>query len=160
GSMPQKFIQLMLGNLKPGVARNWFKHIRALCQFAVSVEMIESDPTQAIKRPKAKTQRRRAWTDAEVAQFEAAHPIGSRARLGFALGLYTVQRLGDVIRMGRQHIQNGTLSVRQNKTGTPLSLPVRQELQAIIDATPSEHLTFLVKDAGKPFGPTEYSGQF
>jgi integrase len=160
GSMPPKFIQLMLTSLAPGVARNWFKHIRALCQFAVAAGLIETDPTQSIKRPKAKTERRRAWTDAEVAQFEARHPVGSKARLGFALGLYTMQRCGDVVRMGRQHVANGVLSVRQNKTGTALSLPVRSELQTVIDATQNEHLTFLVKDAGKPYTAGEFSTQF
>jgi integrase len=91
--------------MKPHAARNYFKAIRALCH--VSVEMIESDPTQGIKRPKAKTEHRRPWTDSEVEQYERAHPVGSKARLALALGLYTVQRLGDVIRMGRQHIGNG-----------------------------------------------------
>jgi len=67
-----------------------------------------------------------------------------------------------VIRMGRQHIHNGWLDVKQQKTGTELSLPIFKvpELLAIIDATPSEHLTFLTKDSGKPYGPTEFSGQF
>jgi integrase len=160
GAMPPKFIALMLSSMKPHAARNYFKAIRALCQFAVSVEMIESDPTQGIKRPKAKTEHRRPWTDSEVEQYERAHPIGSKARLGFALGLYTVQRLGDVIRMGRQHIHDGELMVRQNKTGTSLSLPVVPELRAIIDATPGEHLTFLVKKTGRPYCGTEFSGQF
>ena len=160
GAMPPKFIALMLSSMKPHAARNYFKAIRALCQFAVSVEMIESDPTQGIKRPKAKTEHRRSWTDSEVEQYERAHPIGSKARLGFALGLYTVQRLGDVIRMGRQHIHDGGLMVRQNKTGTSLSLPVVPELRAIIDATPGEHLTFLVKKTGRPYCGTEFSGQF
>jgi integrase len=160
GAMPPKFIALMLSSMKPHAARNYFKAIRALCQFAVSVEMIESDPTQGIKRPKAKTEHRRPWTDSEVEQYERAHPIGSKARLGFALGLYTVQRLGDVIRMGRQHIHDGELMVRQNKTGTSLSLPVVPELRAIIDATPGEHLTFLVKKTSRPYCGTEFSGQF
>jgi integrase len=73
-----------------------------------------------------------------------------------------VQRLGDVIRMGRQHIHNGWLDVKQQKTGTALSLPIFKvpELLAVIDATPSGHLTFLTKDSGKPYGPTEFSGQF
>ena len=160
GAMPPKFIALMLSSMKPHAARNYFKAIRALCQFAVSVEMIESDPTQGIKRPKAKTEHRRPWTDSEVEQYERAHPIGSKARLGFALGLYTVQRLGDVIRLGPQHIHNGFLTVRQNKTGTELTLPVVPELRAIIDATPGEHLTFLVKKTGRPYCGTEFSGQF
>jgi hypothetical protein len=66
GSMPPKFIALMLQNLKPGVGRNWFKHIRALCQFAVSVEMIESDPIGLMprsrsSRPRTRLARRLGW---------------------------------------------------------------------------------------------------
>jgi len=158
--MPPKFISLVLGNLKPHVARNYFKAIRALCQFAVSVGMIESDPTQSVKRPKAKTERRRPWTDAEVAAFEARHPIGSKARLGFALALYSVQRCGDIVTMGPQHVRNGRLSIKQSKTGTVVNIPVRPELQTIIEATPSGHLTYLVKDSGKPYTAGEFSAQF
>jgi integrase len=159
-SVPPKFIQAMLAKMPGHPARNWFKAIRSLCQFAVDHGMIEVDPTQAVRRPKAKSERRRAWTDAEVAQFEATHPIGSTARLGFALGLYSVQRLGDVIGMGPQHIHKGRLEIRQHKTGTAVSVPVRPELQAIIDATPSGHLTFLTKTTGRPFGASEFSQQF
>ena len=54
--------------------------------------------------------------------------------------------------MGRQHIdKNGAIHVRQFKTGVALTIPVHQDLQAIIDATPSEHLTFLTTEFGKPF---------
>jgi integrase len=93
-------------------------------------------------------------------QFEAAHPIGSKARLALGLGLYTAQRLGDVVGMGRQHIHNGELSLRQNKTGTSLSLPILPELRAILDATPNGNITFLTKDSGKPFAAGELSTQF
>ena len=31
----------------------------------------------------------RAWEDADIAVFEAAHPVGSRARLALALLLFT-----------------------------------------------------------------------
>jgi integrase len=81
------------------------------------------------------------------------------ARLGFALALNTCQRSSDLIEMGRQHlgvaIIDGVrvpgISVRQHKTGTRLMIPVDPELQAIIDATPSGNLTFLVSERGKPF---------
>ena len=53
----------------------------------------------------------------EIAQFENCHPIGSRARLALALLLYTAQRRSDVIRMGRQHVRDGVVHVRQQKTG-------------------------------------------
>jgi integrase len=53
--------------------------------------------------------------------------------------------------MGRQHVHEGVLSVRQNKTGVALKIPVHPELRATLDATPSEHLTFLTTAAGRPF---------
>jgi hypothetical protein len=46
-------------------------------------------------------------------------------RVGLALLLYTVKRRGDVVRMGCQHVRDGMNAVRQNKTGTMLSIAIR-----------------------------------
>ena len=63
-----------------------------------------------------------------------------------------MQRRGDIVKLGRQHVQNGILSLRQQKTGAPVDIPILPELQVAIDAMPkSGHLTFLVTDYGKPF---------
>ena len=62
--------------------------------------------------------------------------------------------------MGRQHIRNGTLSLKQQKTGTALLLPVHPSLQAVLDATPSEHLTFLTTRDGAPFSPAGFTNWF
>src|SRR5260370_724840 len=132
--LPRKFIVHMLDSMKPHAARNWLKAIRALMQYCVAHEMIGDDPTLGIKTPTPKSDGHHTWTDEEIAQFESAHPIGSKARLALALGLYTAQRRGDVVRMGRQHIRNGVLHVKQEKTGKPLALPVRPELQAVLEA--------------------------
>ena len=48
--------------------------------------------------------------------------------------------------MGRQHIRDGVLSVHQQKTGALLAIPVTPPLAAVLDATPSDNLTFLVTD--------------
>ena len=53
--------------------------------------------------------------------------------------------------MGRQHIRDGVLTVKQQKTGKPLAIPVHPELRTVLDATASEHLTFLVTATGKPY---------
>ena len=158
--MPSKFIALVLSTKKAHAARNWMKAIRGLCQFAVAVEMIEADPTRDVKLPKAKTKGHRAWTESEIEQFESAHPIGSKARLAFALGLYTIQRAGDVIKLGRGHVRNGMIVLRQSKTGAPLTLPIRAELQHIIDATPSGQMTFLVTGIGRQFRGNTFSTMF
>jgi integrase len=67
-----------------------------------------------------------------------------------ALMLFTGQRRGDIVHMGRQHVRNGAIEVRQHKTGTVLTIPVHADLQKIIEAMPAHHLTFLTTSQ-KPF---------
>src|SRR5262249_43575220 len=111
-----------------------------------------------------KTKHHRPWTDAELEQYERAHPIGSKARLAYALGLYTIQRAGDVCRMGLGHIRKGDdgpeLMVEQEKTGVRLALPIMSERQAVLDASPSGPMTFLVTQAGRQWGRVSFSNQF
>jgi len=158
--LPPKFIALTLSQMKPHAARNWIKALRGLMQFAVRLELCESDPTQGVKLPRVKSDGFHTWSETEIAAFEAHHPIGSEARLALALLLFTAQRRGDVIRMGRQHIRDGVLTVRQQKTGTTLAIPVHSNLQAIIDATPGEHLTFLVARGGRQYSGNVLSQKF
>ena len=52
------------------------------------------------------------------------------------------------------------ITVKQEKTGATLAIPVHPHLQAVLDATPSEHLTFLVTATGRPYGPNHFSETF
>jgi integrase len=158
--LPSKFIALTLHKLKPHAARNWLKAIRHLMAFAVSVGACQTDPTQGMKIKSPKTDGIYTWSEANIAAYEAAYPVGTKARLALALLLYTAQRRSDVIRIGRQHIANGVLQVRQQKTGALLSIPVHPDLKAAIDATPSDHLTLLTTKTGKPYSPNDFSDQF
>jgi integrase len=158
--LPRKFIVHMLGTMKPHTARNWLKTIRALMQFCIAREMIGEDPTLGIKAKTPRSDGHHTWSEDEIAAFEAHHPIGSKARLALALGLYTLQRRSDVVRMGRQHVRDGWLHVKQQKTGKALALPVRAELQTALDAPPTGHLTFLITKTGKSYEPNDFSEQF
>jgi len=151
--MPKKFIVALLDQMEPFAARNWLKAIRALMHHCVEHELIRENPTQGIKLPTIKSHGHHTWTEDEIAAFEAHHPIGSKALLAFALLLYTAQRRGDVIRMGRQHVRDGVLRLRQQKTGATLAIPVSPALQAAIDAMPGDHLTLLVTKSGKTYAP-------
>src|SRR2546430_70272 len=64
--------------------------------------------------------------------------------------------------MGPQHIRNGLLHVRQQKTGEPLQLPIFLELQTAIDAIPNRdrHLTFLTTKSSRPFSPAGFTNWF
>jgi integrase len=81
------------------------------------------------------------------------HPIGTKARLALALLLYTAQRRSDVIKFGRQHVRDGCIHLRRAKTGKALAIPIHPELQAILDAAPSNDLTILVSELGASFSP-------
>jgi integrase len=172
-AMPPKFIRGLLDKRTPHAARSWLKTLRALCQFCVEAELLKIDPTAGMKLPRVpKSDGHHTWTDAEVAQFEAHHQIGSKARLALALGVFTMQRRSDVVRMGRQHIGTGDvirassvvidrwLSLSQQKTGESVHLPVFPDLQVVLDATPSGHLSFLVTRSGQPYSPNDFSDQF
>src|SRR5262245_53049525 len=158
--LPRKFVLHVLHGMKPHAARNWLKAVRGLMQYCLAHEMIGEDPTLGIKTKVPKSDGHHTWTEDEIRQFVEFHPLGTKARLALALGLYTVQRRGDVVRMGRQHIRDGVLYVQQQKTGKPLELPVRDELRAAIDATPCGHLTFLITKNGKSYGADDFSDQF
>ena len=89
---------------KPDSANLLRRVLRAMMQHAVEIGMRDDDPTRDVKAIKRKSDGYHSWTDAEIAQFEARHPIGTKPRLALALLLYTGQRRSDVVTMGRQHI--------------------------------------------------------
>lgn len=159
-------------------ARNWLKTVRALMQFGISNGALKDDPTFGIKNMSGKTDGFRTWDEDDIAAFEERWPIGTRERLALALLLYTGQRRGDVVRMGRQHVRNEagrgsagrqdkacntrfvSIDVRQQKTGTKLTIPVHPHLKVILDDTPSKHLTFLTTSFGKPFVAAGFTNWF
>lgn len=144
----------------PGTAMNFLVALRALMRHALAVGLRGDDPTAGVHGPKYRSTGFYSWTEDDIAAFEAKHPIGSRARLAFALLLYTAQRRADVVRMGRQHVRDGLIHVRQSKTGATLAIPLHPELRAVLEATPAEHFTFLTTAGGRPFHPDSFTHWF
>lgn len=97
---------------KPGAANGLRMALRVLMKHAIDVGLRADDPTREVRAIRVRTAGHHSWTDDEIAQFERHHAIGSRARLALALLLYTGQRRGDVIRMGRTAHPRG-LAARQ-----------------------------------------------
>jgi integrase len=144
----------------PAAANNLLRMLRLIMKFAVVHGWRRSDPTIGLRALKIRSSGFYAWSEADIAAFEEKHPIGSRARLALALLIYTAQRRSDVVRMGRQHVKNGVLTIRQQKTGALVEIPVLAELKAVIDATTNDHLTFLVTASGKGFSAAGFGNWF
>ncbi len=143
----------------PAAANHLLRTLRAMLRHAVKLGWIPSDPTRDVDRLKERGRGAETWTEQDVAAFEAHWPTGSRPRLALALLLYTGQRRSDVVRMGRQHVREGAIEVRQVKTGTRLFIPLHPELSAMIEAE-TDRLTFLMTEQGRPFTPNGFYMRF
>jgi integrase len=159
-SLPKEFIVALLDTLPPHAALNWLKTFRHFFRWCLARKLVRNDPTFGVKLKTPKSDGHHTWSEDEIAQFEAHHPIGSKPRLALALGLFTAQRRGDVVHIGRQHIKDGVLTVRQQKTGVTLAIPIHPDLAAIIAATPVGHLALLVTQTGKSYGGNDFTDQF
>jgi integrase len=144
----------------PAAANNWLRMVRMLMQFAISEGIRRDDPTSGVRAIRVRTEGFYTWSEEDIAAFETRHSVGSRARLALALLLYTAQRRGDVVRMGRQHIRHGVLAIRQQKTGVTVEIPLHPELIAVLDASAPAHLTFLTTSSGEPFTPAGFTNWF
>src|SRR5262245_353208 len=105
----------MLAKLTPVNQKNWIKTFRLLYKHAISVGLAESEPSQGYKLPKIVMMPYKRWEDADIAQFEAHHPLGTKARLALALLRYTGLRKSDIVRLGPQHIRNGRIQIKTLK---------------------------------------------
>ena len=159
-SLPKEFVVALIDTMTPHEARNWLTAFKHVVRWALDRKLMKNDPTAGVQVRRPKSDGFHTWTQSEIQQFEARWPVGSKPRLALALGLYTAQRRGDVVHIGRQHIRDGVLTLRQQKTGASLAIPVHPDLAAIIAATPVGHLTLLVTRTGKSYGANDFSGVF
>jgi integrase len=145
----------------PHAANNLLKTLHTLFEHAIAINMIASNPATDVKKFRIQTDGFRAWTESDVAQFVAHHPVGTRARLALAL-LLTGQRRSDIVRMGWQHISDGAIAVKQVKTGAPLLIPLDIDplLPEVLKSAPKTNMTFLVTKSGAPISPRGFTNWF
>jgi len=144
----------------PGTAQNMLKRFRILMRFAVERGWRDDDPTLFIRPPRGPKGGFRSWTEEDIESFTVRWALGTRAYLALALLLYTAQRRSDVVLMGRQHVRDGSIHLRQQKTGTRLAIPIHPALQEALGHLPSDQMTFLVTQSGKPFSPAGFTNWF
>lgn len=139
----------------PHAQINRVKAIKALFKWALAEEMVAANPARDLTVEAAPAGGHHSWTVEEVRQFEQRQPIGSKARLAMALLLWTGVRRSDLVKLGKQHVRDGWLRFTQQKNRTrkpvQIAVPILPELQAVIDASPTGDLTFLVTSTGAPY---------
>jgi integrase len=86
------------------------------------------------------------WPDHLLAEALADETI----QLPVALLYYTAQRIGDVCKMRWSDIQDGVISITQEKTKKALAIPFHTELAKLLAKAPRSGLTILSHD-GRPY---------
>jgi hypothetical protein len=160
--MHSQALQAIMNGKTPAAQRNFKKAMRGFIDHCLSLNMIRVDPLAGIKLARMKkTGGHHTWTEDEIARYMARHPAGTKARLALTLLLQTGHARSDVVRMGRQHVKGGKLSMRRQKTNVQFDIPVLPELIAELELHPrTEQLAFLVTARGEPFTASGFSGWF
>lgn len=140
------------------------KALRQVYAFAVEYEITDRNPAKDVPYLSSNSDGFHAWSIDEVLQYERTHPIGTKARLVFALLLYTGQRRADIVRLGKQHVSDGWIRLTQqkNERRRPITveIPLIAELRTIIERSPTGDLTFLVTEFGRPFTSNGFGNRF
>jgi integrase len=144
-----------IGATRPGMANLTAATLKRLFSYAIKLEMRSDNPFVGVEVYQGGEHR--AWSQPELSRYESAWPIGTRERLAFDLLIYTGQRVGDVAAMRRAEILSGAIPVRQEKTGTPLLLPVHPNLLRSLNACPPDGPSPLNGADGRPMSKRSIS---
>jgi integrase len=153
-------LQTIVNGKTPAAQRNFKKAMRGFIDFCISHNLMKVDPLDGVRLTKLKTRGHHTWTTDEIAQYRDHHPPGSKARLALTLLLQTGHARADVVRMGRQHVRRGKLSMRRQKTDVQFDIPLLPDLLAELELHPRTDLPFLVTEQGKPFTAAGFGNKF
>lgn len=146
----------------PSAANKLLKLIGRLCRYAITQDMIPSDPTRGVRKFRENRDGYHTWTDAEIARFELHHGPDSRAVLALRLILYTGASRQDVARMGWQNVKAGRIFYRRGKTGEEVDLPVTPELAETLARIPRNQMLFITqeKQPDRGYGTQSFGNWF
>lgn len=145
----------------PSQAGNFLKAMRGLFRWALESQLVDADPTEGVAGPKrARTEGFAAWTDDDVAKYYAKWQPGTKERVWIDVLLYTGLRRGDAVLLGRQHLRDEIATIKTEKTGTEVSIPILPPLRRTLDAGPTGDMHFIVGGAGKPLTKEGFGNMF
>jgi integrase len=145
----------------PAQSRHFLDAMRGLFRWALEAQLAKLNPTEGIKNPlRPRGDGFRPWTEDDVTAYEKRWPIGTRQRVWLDVLLYTGLRRGDAVRLGRQHVRDGIATIKTEKTGTAVTLPILPVLAKTLAAGPCGDLTFVAGASGRPFTKESFGNEF
>lgn len=145
----------------PAQARNFLDAMRGLFRWAKKADHVAIDPTEGVDNPVRPTGAGfPAWTEDDVSAYQEKWPIGTKERVWLDVLLYTGLRRGDAVKVGRQHVRDGVATIRTEKTGMEVSIPILPILAATLAKGPCSDMTFICGDRKRPFTKESFGNAF
>jgi integrase len=111
----------------PAQARNFLDAMRGLFKWAKEAKHVTVDPTVDVRNPKRKKGPGfPVWTEEDAAAYDERWPLGTKERVWRDVLFYTGLRRGDAVLLGRQHVRDGWITLRTEKSQREMivSIPV------------------------------------
>ena len=144
----------------PFSANNFLKAMKKLFQWAKEAEYVSTNPAADVSFLPVKTEGHLPWTMADVKKYENHWIEGTRERVWLHVLLYTGFRLGDACSVGRQHVSNGCITMRVEKTGQVLEIPIFTQLEKTLSEGPTGDLAWICNHHGRPFVKEAFGNAF
>jgi integrase len=119
--------------------------LKVLLSWAMQRDLVKSNEAKSVKRLKT-TGTHRPWIDAEIELFTGS--AAGNFALPVLIGLYTGQRLGDVLRIPHSAYDGQTIILTQNKTGVRMAVPVHPVLKESLDTVSKTAVTICARADG------------
>lgn len=132
--------------------------------FGIGLDLgfVDLNPAREIKRI-AQSESYQPWPVEARAAFETSNPP-LHLMTAYRIGLWTALRIGDVVRLGRQHDDGAGFTLRPSKTrkssGVEIYIPAYSELRTHIETLPAGHLLFVTRGDGTPLRADTLSKEF
>ena len=161
GLLQPQHIAAMLDQIaRPSGKKKLLVALRMLMTCAIP-SLRTDDPTLGFKIKVPKGKSHHMWTDAQIAQYQKHHPLGTAARLVLEFALQTASRRMEVARLGPQHVKDGRIAIERCHGSRDVNVWITPELKAAIDAMPAIGMkTFIVGKRGKPLTPDTLAHEF
>jgi integrase len=122
------------------------------------------EPGEEVKRVKYATEGFHTWTEEEVRQFEARHPLGTKPRLALAMLMFTGTRRSDIVHLGPANVTDGWVRFiprkMRHKRKAVSQKPWLPVLADIVAASPTGAVTYPQTEYGKPFTADGFGNWF
>lgn len=144
----------------PSKANDLIKQIRIIYGWGLPRGRTRHNPAdfRGTSVRKLKTGEYMPWPEPLIAKFlKDAKPEVAAVVM---VGLYSGQRIGDVLKMGWGDIEKGKIKVIQEKTEKSLKVPLHRDLQAFIAKLPAKSIRLLTTPTGRVWTYTNFNDVF